>query len=54
MKPPPDERERAELLQDVHVYGGGAVASLGLALAYLPAGIALFGVLLVYLGLRSR
>jgi len=35
----------------VHVYGGGFVAVFGISLVYLPAGIAVGGAFLVWLGL---
>jgi hypothetical protein len=43
-----------DIVVDAHVYGGGAVAAIGVALWSPPGlGIALFGGLLVFLGLRS-
>ena len=42
----------APSFRDLHVYGGGALVAVGVALAWPPGGWIAFGVLLVYLGLR--
>lgn len=38
--------------RDVHVYGGGLLLASGAGLVYAPAGLIVFGALLLYLGLR--
>lgn len=35
----------------VHVYGGGLLATFGISLVHMPAGIAFGGAFLVWLGL---
>jgi len=39
--------------RDLHVYGGGLLVALGAWMTYPPAAPAVFGALLLYLGLRS-
>jgi hypothetical protein len=40
--------------RDLHVYGGGALVAGGAWMAYPPAAPAVYGALLLYLGLRVR
>ena len=41
-------------LRDLHVYGGGILVAVGAGNMWAPLGPAVFGILLVYLGLRFR
>ncbi len=43
--------ERAELAGDLHTYGGAALVAGGAGWAYPPAGLIVFGVVLMWLGL---
>lgn len=47
-------KQAAEILGDLHVYGGAALASLGAAWAWPPAGLIGFGLFLTLLGLGAR
>ncbi|MFW6331497.1 MAG: hypothetical protein ACOC3J_07215 [Gemmatimonadota bacterium] len=38
--------------RDLHVYGGGALVTVGAWWVYPPAGLIVGGALLIYLGLR--
>lgn len=39
-------------IRDAHVYGGGLLLASGAWMVYAPAGLIVFGALLLYLGLR--
>ena len=47
-------RQRAELVGDLHVYGGALLFSLGTAWWFRPAGLISFGLFLCWLGLFWR
>lgn len=47
-------KQRAELLGDLHVYGGAVVLSVGAWFAYPPAGPIVFGGFICGLGLLWR
>lgn len=47
-------KQRAELVGDLHVYGGALLFSLGAAWWFRPAGLISFGLFLCWLGLFWR
>lgn len=40
-------------LRDVHVYGGALALASGVSIFHFGAGLAVFGALMIYLGLRG-
>ena len=46
--------ERAELVGDLHTYGGAVLVAGGASWAYPPAGLIVFGAVLMWLGLFWR
>ena len=46
--------ERAELVGDLHTYGGAVLVAGGAGWAYPPAGLIVFGAMLMWLGLFWR
>lgn len=47
-------KQRAELIGDMHTYGGAVLLSVGAWMAYAPAGLIVIGVFLTWLGLFWR
>lgn len=47
-------KQRAELVGDLHTYGGAVIVTVGASLAYPPAGLIFLGAFLSWLGLFWR